>query len=152
MINIYPQHPTSSFVMYPDDPVQTSGSQEYRLELTQTLDQSTGSFITVQRLNTDQRQSTSENIVLSAYSGSEMPTNVGQYTASLYLGTAEGYQWGFLHEQFGGYHFRWGDTDPDSFTGSIIASDRAFVHGTNYQTITQYTGSDQTGAYTTYNN
>jgi len=151
MINIYSAHPTSSFVMYPDDPITSSGAQQYRLELTQSLDQSTSSIFTVQRLNTEQPQRTSEVLVMSAYSGSEIPTADGQYTASLRLGSGRSLKWGTAHKLFGTYHVRWSEVDPDSYVGDIIASDRAYVHGTNLQDITTYTGTDQTGAYTTYN-
>ena len=152
MINIYTAHPTSSFVMYPDTPVTATGLQTYRLALTQSLDNSTSSIFTVRRLNTQQPNNSSEVFVLQAYSGSEMPSADGQYTASLYLGKATSKRWGEVHELWSDYHIRFSETDPDTYSGSIVASDRAYVHGTNLQTITTYTGTDQTGTYTTYNN
>ena len=152
MINIYSNSPTSSFVMYPDTPVVATGFQTYRLSLTQSLDNSTSSIFTVNRVDTRQNQSTSEVIVLQALSGSEMPSADGQYTASLYLGKATSKRWGEVDELWSDYHLRFSETDPDTYSGSIVASDRAYVHGTNLQTITTYTGTDQTGTYTTYNN
>ena len=137
--------------MYPADPIATPANGVYRLELTQSLDMSSGSIFDVRRIDTRQKQGTSEVMVMQAYSGSEVPTYAGQYTASLRLGTAEGSKWDSTNVQFGSYHQRWNETDPDTFVGPIVASDRAYVHGTNLETIFTYIGTDQTGAYTTYN-
>lgn len=137
--------------MYPADPIATPANGVYRLELTQSLDMSSGSILDVRRIDTRQNQSTSEVMVMQAYSGSEVPQYAGQYTASLRLGTALSSKWDDVNVQFGSYHQRWNETDPSTFVGTIVASDRAYVHGTNLETIFTYIGTDQTGAYTTYN-
>jgi len=137
--------------MYPADPIATPANGVYRLELTQSLDMSSGSIFDVRRIDTRQKQDTSENMVMQAYSGSEVPQFAGQYTASLRLGTALGSKWDSTNFQFGSYNQRWSQKDPATFEGPIVASDRAYVHGTNLVDIFTYTGTDQNGAYTTYN-
>ena len=95
MINLYSQHPTSSFVMYPDTEVSESSSGRYRLQLTQSLDQSKSVVTDLKRLNTGTLNSKSSVLVLEGYSGSGMPSYDGQYTANLrYEALTERVTWG----------------------------------------------------------
>lgn len=149
MINLYTAHPTSSFVIYPEDSYSEVPSGSFELNLTQDYDKSTSTVRGLKRLNTLTSNSTSHVVVLEAYSGSGIPPNDGQYTAELQYGNIVRSKWGDTHFQFGSLHKLWSDVS--TFSGSTVATDRAYVHGTNLQNITTYTGTDQTGQYTTYN-
>ncbi len=150
MINLYPAHPTSSFAIYPDDEYTYSPTGSYVLDITQDYDQSFTRVENVKRLNTDVANSKSHIIVLEAYSGSSnIPSPDGQYSSQLLFGEDIGTKWGEANVKFGSLHQTWGNYL--TFSGSVVSTDRAYVHGTNLQTITTYTDTDQTGAYTTYN-
>ena len=150
MINLYTAHPTSSFTVYPDTEYTYTPTGSYALNLTQDYDQSFTQVENLKRLNTDVANNKSHLIVLEAYSGSSnIPTPDGQYTAQLLFGVETSIKWGEANAKFSAVHEKW--SDYDTFSGSVISTDRAYVHGTNLQTITTYTGTDQTGAYTTYN-
>lgn len=150
MINLYTAHPTSSFTVYPDTDYTYNSTGSYALNLTQDYDQSTYQVENLKRLNTDVANNKSHLIVLEAYAtSSKIPTTDGQYTSQLLFGTETPIKWGESNTKFSATHELW--SDYDTFSGEVISTDRAYVHGTNLQTITTYTGTDQTGAYTTYN-
>jgi hypothetical protein len=150
MINLYALHPTSSFTVYPDtQPNEVSGSS-FVLELTSDLDQSTYTVDNLTRINTKTSNPFSSLIVLQATSGSSnIPSYDGQYTANLKYGPITRTKWGSAHYLFGSFHKKWSNVS--EFSGSLVSTDRTYVHGTNLQTIDTYVGTDQTGAYTTYN-
>ena len=149
MIQLYSLHPTSSFTVYPEtQPIEYVGSR-YVLDLTQDLDNSTSRIETLTRINTNTPNNKSQLIVLQAYSGSGIPENEGQYTAQLLFGSSVSSTWGEETRAFGSIQEKWSLVG--EFSGSVIATDRAYVHGANLQTITTYTGTNQTGTYTTYN-
>jgi len=150
MINLYSSHPTSSFVVYPDtfNEISESTNKIYRLQLTQSIDLSTALVTPLRRINTQTSNKKSQLIVLQAYSGSGVPSYDGQYTAKLQYGEESGEQWGSANYLFGSYHVRFGEK---AFSGSTLSTDRAFVHGTNIQEITNYISPNEDGQYTTYN-
>lgn len=148
MINLYTNHPTSSFVMYPDTDFSASSDTVYQLVVSQDLDRSTTTISNLKRLNTYVRNNLSDVYIFEAYSGS-IPNPDGQYSTQLFGGKNLKETWGTYHTQFTNAHQKWSDVS--TFSGSVIADDRAYVHGGNTQTITTYTGTNQDGAYTTYN-
>jgi len=151
MINLYTLHPTSSLVMYPDNDVTGSAISKYELILTQTLDESqtTIPYTDIRRLNTNVAANKSSVYVMAVSSGS-IPSPDGQYTAQLYVGDFIRSTFGDNNLKYGTTHLLWSDVS--SFSNrQLISTDRAYVHGSNLQDITTYTGTDQTGAYTTYN-
>lgn len=138
--------------MYPDTSITESSGDGYRLQLTQSLDQSTASLSPLKRLNTGVSNNKSSVYVFEGYSGSGMPSYDGQYTAKLeLLQPTVRPKWGDAHYLFGSYHRQWGDSGTLEGTGTILAEDRAYVHGTNLQTITTYISPNENGTYTTYN-
>lgn len=134
--------------MYPDTDFSASSDTVYKLNLSQDLDRSTSSIDNLKRLNTNVSLNKSSVFVFEAYSGS-IPNPDGQYTVELLGGKDIKQTWGGLHSKFSDVHQLWSDVY--LFSGSEIANDRAYVHGGNTQTITTYTGTNQTGAYITYN-
>lgn len=152
MINLYSAHPTSSFVMYPDVSFVESSSNSYRLQLTQSYDLSSASVSPVKRLNSGVPNNESSILIFEGYSGSGMPSFDGQYTAKLeLLNVSDRPVWGTAHYLFGSYHRQWGNAGVSGSTGTILAEDRAYVHGTNLQAITTYISPNEKGSYTTYN-
>ena len=147
MINLYTNHPTGSFTIYPDSGEFVSASA-YEMVLTQDLDQSTTTirqeFLT--RYNPGSKGTSI--IVMQLLSGST-PSPDGQYTAQMYAGRSGQALWGQTHEKFGSYHQKW--STAGGFEGTLISTDRAYVHGSNRETITTNTDTDQIGVYTTYN-
>jgi|TARA_R110000803_G_scaffold56193_8_gene113404 hypothetical protein len=150
MINLYTLHPTSSFTVYPDADYNYNPTGSYALNLTQDYDQSFTQMGNLKRLNTDVANKKSHLIVLEATSGSSrIPSPDGQYTGQLLFGEETPTKWGEANVKFGAAQQQWGNFN--TFSGSIVSTDRAYVHGANLQTITTNTSTDQTGAYTTYN-
>jgi len=155
MINLYSTASNSTFVMYPDEiPFSASLTPFYRLSLSQSLDNS-NSLVTLTRLNTSVSKNKSSVIILQAPSGSGVPSVSGQYQAELlYQAEPAPAKWGTEHVQFGTLNSLWSDVDSINFviqSASVISQDRAYVYGTNEQSITTYTDTNQIGSYTTYN-
>ena len=154
MINLYSTASTSTFVMYPDEvPFSQSLSPYYRLSLSQSLDNS-NSLVELTRLNTSIAYNSSDVIILQAASGSGIPSSSGQYQADLlYQAEPARAKWGDTHRQFGSIHELWSDVKAGflAASASVLSQDRAYVYGTNEQTITTYTDTNQIGSYTTYN-
>jgi hypothetical protein len=151
MINLYKTQSASSFVMYPEDtPFSASTAAHYKLSVSQSLDQS-NSLITVNRLNTRYSSNWSNVLVLSTVDSTQIPTASGQYQAELLYQAGDKAKWGIQHTLFGTTNALWSNVSQSYYSGSVISTDRAYVFGTNEQTITEYTGSDQIGKYITYN-
>lgn len=148
MINLYTAHPTSSFTFYPEQPSSVTGS-EYELSLVSDLDRSTYTVQRLNRIDTRTANNFSSVLVLQATSGSGIPEYEGQYTATVLQGDAVRSKWSNAHFKFGSLHKKWPNVS--SFSGESIGQDRAYVHGTNLQTIDTYTTANENGAYTTYN-
>tara|TARA_R110000796_G_scaffold57785_1_gene133361 strand:- start:596 stop:1036 length:441 start_codon:yes stop_codon:yes gene_type:complete len=145
--------------MYPDTPITPVNRGEFRLELIQDLDQSTSQVRNLTQLNTFNSNPLNGVVILQAISSSisasnsNIPGPDGQYKANLIYGRTESPKWGSYpgaHYQFGSWHVQWNNM-PDTFSGSIASTDRAYVHGNNLQKITRYISPNENGAYTTYN-
>lgn len=134
--------------MYPDTEFSASSDTVYELVVSQDLDRSTTTISNLKRLNTYVRNNLSDVYIFEAYSGS-IPNPDGQYSTQLFGGKILHAKWGTYHKQYSKDHQIWSNVL--YFSGSVIADDRAYVHGGNTQTITTYTGTNQDGAYTTYN-
>ena len=155
MINLYYSASSSTFVMYPEEiPFSASINPLYRLSLSQSLDNS-NSLVTLSRLNTTVDKNKSSLIILQADSGSGIPTASGQYQADLlYQAERSKAKWGNLNVQFGSVNQIWSNVVSDELDpniATVISEDRAYVYGTNEQSITTYTDTNQIGTYTTYN-
>ncbi len=154
MINLYTTSSTNTFVMYPDEtPFSASLTPYYRLSLSQSLDNS-NSLVELVRLNTTVDKNKSSVVILQTVSGSNVPTASGQYQADLlYQSEPARGKWGDTHRKFGSIHEFWSNAKAGFLPSeaTIISEDRAYVFGTNEQTITTYTDTDQIGSYTTYN-
>lgn len=84
--------------------------------------------------------------------GVDVPSPSGQYDIDIYTTTqaAEG-RWGFTDQGWSTTAFTWGDFGKGDEPVELIYSDRAYISGSNEQSITQYVSSNENGTYTTYN-
>jgi hypothetical protein len=145
MVNFYNHVPVGTHTIYPDiDPIYlTNPSGSLKVELVQDLDNSTKViFPTLTNTPTE----FTPRLIFNIPSGS-LPLNKGQYTMYTYEGI-DGV-WNQINQQWQLISNEW---DQTFLTNErLISTDRAWVEGVNGVTITQYTGTNQTGTYTTYN-
>lgn len=145
MVNFYNYVPVGSHTVYPDtDPIYlTNPSGSLKIELVQDLDNSTKVIFPTL---TNTPTIFNPRIIFSVPSGS-LPLNKGQYTMYTYEGI-DGV-WNQIAQEWQNISNEWDQTF--LFNERLISTDRAWVEGVNGVTITQYTGTNQTGTYTTYN-
>lgn len=84
--------------------------------------------------------------------GSTVPTSSGQYDVEIWTRQPgiEG-RWGFTDQVWGTTPQVWNSFGDAGALVDKIYEDRAYVVGTNNESITQYVSPDETGTYTTYN-
>lgn len=168
MINFYRNNPTNTFAVYPDYTASLSDRENvrYTFTLDQDYDRSittfTGSLVNIPtRVNPR---------LVFQITGSVVPEWSGLYTLTLQEGLAVGFKWGEAKLIWGEAHYKWASKD-FIIDNTLLDGDRAKVFGNDqitieqYQTSSteyiydsgsvppeniQYTGSVQTGAYTTY--
>ena len=131
------------------DVVLTSSLAQVYLEFTQSYDESitTGSIGSV--LN---NVVTGTPWVVFSLSGSGVPSPSGQYIVNIFdyiniVGTP--YTWGNDPYLWSAEPSTWGDVNDKG--DILITSERAYVSGSNEQTITQYVSPNENGTYITYN-
>jgi hypothetical protein len=145
MVNFYNHVPVGTHTVYPDiDPIYlTNPSGSLKVELVQDLDNSTKVIFPTL---TNTPNEFTPRLIFNVPSGS-LPLNKGQYTMYTYEGI-DGV-WNQINDQWQLISNEW---DQTFLTNErLISTDRAWVEGVNGVTITQYTGTNQTGTYTTYN-
>lgn len=151
---------TSSYASLPVD------ERRYLISLTQDFDESNTQF-TASLINSP--NAFNPRLILQ-FTGSALPDWSGLYGFELVESLLESKKWGEAHTKWNLTHIKWSER---AFpTASIVLdTDRAFVSGSDTITFnqyvtssteviyesgsaidppTQYTGSDQTGQYTTY--
>jgi hypothetical protein len=83
-------------------------------------------------------------------SGSDVPSPSGQYDVSIYTNEFSDAIWGTLSSLWTAESNIWSEVGENVPT-ELIYSDRAFISGSNEESITQYISSNENGTYTTYN-
>jgi len=114
--------------------------------LSQSLDNSSTSI----EVNTYSSPNAYRNWLVIQNSGSSVPVPSGQYSVKVYKGTFDAATWDEVNVAFNAYDEKWEDAGiflPDV----LLYSDRAFVSGSNEDSITQYVSPNENGTYTTYN-
>jgi hypothetical protein len=156
-IAVYPEVSSSYF---------NNPSGSFRLELSQDWDRST-TTVPATLLNTPTR--VTPRLVLSI-NQTNLPEYSGLYTIQVKEGLTRRYKWGNTHVKWTDANWTW--SAQDQFTDSrVLDNDRAYVSGSDipsflqyttssteyiYQSgsgddpITQYTSSNEYGAYSTY--
>jgi len=148
MVNFYNHVPVGTHTIYPDiDPIYLSSpSGSFRVVLVQDLDNSTTEiYPTV----TNQPNEFTPRIIFNIPSGS-LPHPKGLYTMYSYEGLFQSDLWNLISEEWEMISSEWQDSLV--VNERLVSIDRAWVEGVNGVNITMYTGTNQTGTYTTYNN
>ena len=147
MINFYRNNPTNTFAVYPDvsSSYANSPAARYVITLTQDYDKSVTTF-TGSLINSPSR--VNPRLVFQV-TGSVIPEWSGLYTFNLQESLDVGYKWGEANLKWSEANTKWSARE-FSISQSLVDSDRAKVSGSDSIVFNQYTGSVQTGAYTTY--
>jgi len=127
--SIYFSNPSGSFV----------------LDYSQDLDRSSGS-IDLNLLNTP--DSLTPRLVFSL-PNKEVPQYSGYYTVTIKEQITENPVWGTESDTWTAADYTWG-SGTDVLASRTLDTDRAWVSGSDTPTFTEYSSTDQTGAYTTY--
>lgn len=147
MVNFYNYIPTGSYTIYPDQTPERLGQQDsiLKIVLVQDLDQSETEFYgTLINSPTE----FSPRIIFKALQ-SQLPEFRGLYTMYTYEGIRTSDVWNLAAAKWEDCLNDWDQSIELDLT--LLSTDRAYVSGENTPTITQYTGTNQTGAYITYN-
>ena len=168
MINFYRNNPINTFAVYPD--YTASYSDRSNATYTFTLDKDYDRSVTTFTGSLINQPSRVNPRLVFQITGSVVPEWSGLYTLTLQEALAISYKWGQAHTLWTDSHWTWGSKNL-LVSQSLIDGDRAKVSGSDqiifeqYTTSSQeyiygsgsvlpdniqYTGSVQTGAYTTY--
>ena len=114
--------------------------------LSQSLDNSSTSI----EVSTYSAPNAYRNWLVIQNSGSSVPVPSGQYSVGVFTGIFDDAVWQEVDVTFDAYDEKWEDAGiflPDD----LLYSDRAFVSGSNEDSITQYVSPNENGTYTTCN-
>ena len=138
---------TNTNAVWPDVDITSSIGLQVVLEFTQSYDESVtlteADIINNPGINGQQ-------YIIFQISGSNVPTPSGQYTVNVWEGDIQPFIWGQVAITWGDIQAKWNDTEAVSKT-KLLSTERAYVSGSNEQTIIQYVSPDENGTYTTYN-
>ena len=116
------------------------------IAFSQSLDNSNGTF----RLTTVSSPNQYRNWLVISNSGSLVPSPSGQYDVQIYTFEFTPAVWNQVAQAWNAFDEIWNDAG-DEGLGELVYSDRAFVSGSNEDSITQYVSPNENGTYTTYN-
>lgn len=89
--------------------------------------------------------------ILFNVSGSLIPTASGQYEVNIYdVEESDPLIWGTYDVKFGDSQERWGSAIDEQAGSILLANDRVFISGSDYDNITRYKYQDQP-VYKVYN-
>lgn len=89
--------------------------------------------------------------VVASVSGSAVPANTGQYTLDIYeLIPGADLVWNTAGVVWNLTDTTWNAANAET-VGQFLATERAYISGSNESSLTTYYSSNQNGAYTTYN-
>jgi len=149
MIQLNYYQATNTNAIWPDATASV-GTTSVLLDFSQVYDRSEWNNITASLANVT---SLSNHWLVTQLTGSSVPTASGQYdvyiyeyttaTGSLSTWILQNTQWILTNQLWNG--------GSGIIKGTLLSTERAYVSGSNEIPITVYTGSNQDGAYTTYN-
>jgi hypothetical protein len=142
MIQLKRSTPTNTFAFYPDIEINSS-IENLLVEYVQDLDKSSGTFNAV--------IIGKKNWIVGTVSGTSVPSPSGQYTLTIkeaQPGTL--LTWGTANIEWQAANIYWDDAS-GAVPGRTLATERAYIEGSNEATITTYTSPNESGTYTTYN-
>ena len=114
-----------------------------RFNYSQDYDRSSGSF--------DGTILSKKQWVVATVSGSVVPANTGQYTLDIYeLIAGADLVWNTAEEVYDLSTVVWSEGTTD-LQGQLLATERAYISGSNGSSLTTYYSPNQNGSYITYN-
>jgi hypothetical protein len=114
-----------------------------RFNYNQDYDRSSGSF--------DGAVLSKKQWVVASVSGSVVPANTGQYTLDIYELTAGAdLVWNTADVVWNLADTTWEDATVET-VGQLLATERAYISGSNENSLTTYYSPNQNGSYITYN-
>jgi len=131
--------------------VQTvNTSSNYYEDLVVVLSQSLDNSATVINVSVTSAPNQYRNWLVISNSGSSVPVPSGQYDVTINKSTTDFATWNEVNTAWNSYDEIW-ETAGDEVPGVELYADRAFVSGSNEDSITQYLSPNENGTYTTYN-
>jgi len=142
MIQLNKSQAINKVAFYPEVPVSAS-VVGIRVHYSQDINLNTGSF--------DGFIDTKLNWVVADISGSVIPNPSGQYTLNIY-GTSTGQLvWNLTTQAWDTLSTQW-EVGEVQIQGQQIATERAYISGSNESSLVVYLSPGQAGYYTTYQN
>ena len=147
MIQLSYYQPTNTNAVYPDTQAAV-GTTSVLLDFSQVYDRSEWNNIIASLANTT---SLANPWLVLQLTGSLVPTASGQYDVNIYQYTSAAnlLTWATQNTLWASTQNTWAGTGA-FIKGTLLSQERAYISGSNEVPITVYTGSNQNGAYTTY--
>jgi len=151
MLQFNKSETTNKNAVYLDSVNTGSGYySELRVQYSQSYDNSNGTF----DVTADSLPNAYRNWLIISNTGSVVPTPSGQYDVAVYTATEVTVPaiWGTHTKTWAAETDIWSDVGDEIITlVDLLYSDRAYISGSNEESITQYLSPDENGTYTTYN-
>lgn len=148
MIQLNYYQPTNTNAVYPDTQAAV-GTTSVLLDFSQVYDRSEWNNIIASLANVT---SLANPWLVLQLTGSLVPTASGQYDVSIYqylTVTGSLSTWILQNTQWVNTNQLWNGASV-IVKSTLLSQERAYISGSNEVPITIFTGSNQTGAYTTY--
>lgn len=140
MIQFNKSQTINTVAFYPEAPISASVSN-VRFYYSQDINRNTGSF--------EGAVDSKLNWVITKVSGSDLPSPSGLYTLTVYELLAQALVWNITGEIWSLANVSWDSTTGET-TGSFLATERAYISGSNESGLTVYLSPGQAGYYITY--
>ena len=142
MIQLNKSQAINKVAFYPETPVSASATG-IRVYYSQDINLNTGSF--------DGFIDSKLNWVVADISGSVIPNPSGQYTLNIYETAAGSLVWNLVNQTWETVSVQW-QSGQGLVVGQQIATERAYISGSNESSLVVYLSPGQAGYYTTYQN
>ena len=150
MLQLNKSQTTNTQALWPDvELLAALSSSVLLLDFTQQYDKSVTNKVSGNIINNPGVNGT--QYVVFQVAGTNVPSPSGQYEVKAYEGlVGTDLIWEQVAETWGLIDARWNDATGTT-RGTLLATERAYVSGSNEQDITQYVSPDENGTYITYN-
>jgi hypothetical protein len=142
MIQLDKSQAINKVAFYPEVPVSAS-VVGIRVHFSQDINLNTGSF--------DGFIDEKLNWVVADISGSVIPNPSGLYTLNIFGTSVESLIWNLVNETWETVNSQW-QVGQGLVPGQQIATERAYISGSNESSLVVYLSPGQAGFYTTYQN
>jgi hypothetical protein len=141
MIQLIKAQDINTVAFYPEVPVSASIT-DIKIIYSQDINLNTGSF--------DGVIDSKLNWIVASISGSVIPGPSGQYTLNIYeLIPGAALVWNTAEDTWNSLDVQW-NVGTSEVLGALIATERAYISGSNESSLTTYLSPGQAGYYITY--